>query len=576
MGLIAVDKLNRKVLGYLCRNNDVLAYCCSTCDIEFKQSNDLEAHMDHHELKSDIPSDPLEIIVVTPGVEDIVSHNGERNDANDVEIDGEDANADNDDDAQPNEENPNFNLDTSLDNSNTSSDIDETIMPNDTAQHTDLKRCSVSLIRCDELAKAMEALGPPVMESNDDESEQEEDDRNVREISPEEYDSDISELIRPQKFECNKCTASYSSDRRLQCHIQRVHPNHVCVMCGEIFKASIHLVSHQRKHQALAKELVFPCNICGDNVTDVKKHMDMHRARNDKISASNGLVLKAVNGKRPAPKRQQRLAKLARLSVESDKGGKIGGKPMVKIEKSCPILVGANGKIGDDAIGAPKKAPKLSSTPFKVASKFKIEANSTTAATTTPQILSNDNGSSMSRNKFCPICNMKFTKRARLIQHIKIHNGNYVECALCPNKILKKNYMPVHMKKYHNSEVHNTDVSLNGNGQSDPILVANRADDTNGSMISTNQSIQSDLFIDNSVYTEYLHDDNSQITEYDYLEVTDDNMHESMHVEQAILSAINTDDNASSDNFPENIASPTTDSMRLAMESSLLCNFRMN
>lgn len=132
------------------------------------------------------------------------------------------------------------------------------------------------------------------------------------------------------------------------------------------------------------------------------------------------------------------------------------------------------------------------------------------------------------------------------------------------------------MKKYHNSEVHNTDVSLNGNGQSDPILVANRADDTNGSMISTNQSIQSDLFIDNSVYTEYLHDDNSQITEYDYLEVTDDNMHESMHVEQAILSAINTDDNASSDNFPENIASPTTDSMRLAMESSLLCNFRMN
>lgn len=590
MGLIAVDKLNRKVLGYLCRNNDVLAYCCSTCDIEFKRSNDLEAHMDQHEAKpSNLSETDTQIVGNSPCVEDTVINEDkdDRNVATEVEIDGKDINAVNDDIAVQSEENPNFSLDTSSESSNVASGIDKrpktmptqvllptqtptpTPMLNSATQHMDLKGCSVTLVRCDELAKAMEALQSAKMKRIDDsfveEEEEENDDQNVGAISPEQYDSDLSELIRPQKFDCNKCTASYSSDRRLQCHIQRVHPNHVCVMCGEIFKASIHLLSHQRKHQALAKELVFPCNVCGDNVSDVKKHMDMHRARNDKVSANNGLVLKTVNGKRPGPKRQLELAKVAKLSVESDRSGKIGGKSMIKTEKISPnsSLVATNDRSNDTS--------KKPITYPAAAKKIKSEGNPTitpSVSTATPQSIPNGNGPTQ-RNKECPICNKKFTKRARLIQHVKIHNGDYVECELCPHKILKKNYMPVHMKKYHNTE-----TSSNATAPSDLMAVTSPVGDTNGSYISSHQSIPADLFNDD--YAEYLHDENSQITEYSsYLGIADDNMHESMHVEEAILSAINTDDNMSSNHFPQTIASQTSDSMRLAMESSLMCNFQM-
>lgn len=51
MGLIAVDKLNRKVLGYLCRNGNILLYCCVECDVEYEAANQLEAHMLKHELQ---------------------------------------------------------------------------------------------------------------------------------------------------------------------------------------------------------------------------------------------------------------------------------------------------------------------------------------------------------------------------------------------------------------------------------------------------------------------------------------------------------------------------------------------
>lgn len=49
MVLIAIDKHSRKILGYLCKNNQNVAYCCSECDVEFSVSIDLENHMVKHE-----------------------------------------------------------------------------------------------------------------------------------------------------------------------------------------------------------------------------------------------------------------------------------------------------------------------------------------------------------------------------------------------------------------------------------------------------------------------------------------------------------------------------------------------
>lgn len=49
MVLIAIDKHKRKILGYLCKNDDTVTYCCSECDFEFTSSSNLEEHMVKHE-----------------------------------------------------------------------------------------------------------------------------------------------------------------------------------------------------------------------------------------------------------------------------------------------------------------------------------------------------------------------------------------------------------------------------------------------------------------------------------------------------------------------------------------------
>lgn len=57
MVLIAIDKHSRKILGYLCRNDQNVAYCCSECDVEFTTAQALEEHMSIHEtLVSSTPN----------------------------------------------------------------------------------------------------------------------------------------------------------------------------------------------------------------------------------------------------------------------------------------------------------------------------------------------------------------------------------------------------------------------------------------------------------------------------------------------------------------------------------------
>lgn len=52
MVLIAIDKYSRKILGYLCKNDQTVAYCCSECEVEFTEAIALEVHMVTHEQKS--------------------------------------------------------------------------------------------------------------------------------------------------------------------------------------------------------------------------------------------------------------------------------------------------------------------------------------------------------------------------------------------------------------------------------------------------------------------------------------------------------------------------------------------
>lgn len=54
MVLIAIDKHSRRILGYLCKNDQTITYCCSECDVEFLEAFALEAHMITHEQKSNV------------------------------------------------------------------------------------------------------------------------------------------------------------------------------------------------------------------------------------------------------------------------------------------------------------------------------------------------------------------------------------------------------------------------------------------------------------------------------------------------------------------------------------------
>lgn len=58
MVLIAIDKHSRKILGYLCKNDQTVAYCCSDCDVEFTKAIELEHHMVSHER---LPSERVPI-----------------------------------------------------------------------------------------------------------------------------------------------------------------------------------------------------------------------------------------------------------------------------------------------------------------------------------------------------------------------------------------------------------------------------------------------------------------------------------------------------------------------------------
>lgn len=126
MVLIAVDKLNRKVLGYLCRNGSIFTYCCVECDVEFEAANQLETHMLKHELR---PQEE-EREEIEHQQQQILS--------------------------PPNDDLPNENAGIEADTTNETSEIDNIPLTQEEIENRlrseyDLKPCSISLFRfeCD-------------------------------------------------------------------------------------------------------------------------------------------------------------------------------------------------------------------------------------------------------------------------------------------------------------------------------------------------------------------------------------------------------------------------------------------
>lgn len=61
-------------------------------------------------------------------------------------------------------------------------------------------------------------------------------------------------------------------------------PPAVCVLCGRKFHSIIAMEHHQKTHiQSNKDSPVFPCNVCGKNVKNLKKHLRQHKTKKDDV-----------------------------------------------------------------------------------------------------------------------------------------------------------------------------------------------------------------------------------------------------------------------------------------------------
>lgn len=83
----------------------------------------------------------------------------------------------------------------------------------------------------------------------------------------------------------------------------------VCFLCGEQFASGIQLTQHQKTHFAstISQAPVFPCNVCGKKVKNLKVHLRLHekeQQQQSQESSTNGKVVKR-RGKQSKPNESQ-------------------------------------------------------------------------------------------------------------------------------------------------------------------------------------------------------------------------------------------------------------------------------
>lgn len=98
MVFIAIDKYSRKILGYLCKNDETVAYCCSECDFEFASSSNLEEHMLKHEKPLNNDNQ-----IVAENVEEAIGQKNDQHEA--IDQNNHEEEIVQNDNEQPNDEN---------------------------------------------------------------------------------------------------------------------------------------------------------------------------------------------------------------------------------------------------------------------------------------------------------------------------------------------------------------------------------------------------------------------------------------------------------------------------------------
>lgn len=428
MVFYAIDKRNRKILGYLCKNNDILAYICGECDIEYDSSRDLEMHMLEHEPKKKI-------------------------DASQMQIDGEEILAENNSAAIDEEERENVPEDDNL------------------LQRIQLTECSVRLFRFDEEAinKSISAIKLKYNEINSMDNNSNDDDD---ETSMSESDSpkkmlngsvkkarDSSKIIH--KFKCASCSASFPNDNRLKRHMNIAHVNFVCYLCGSKFKTNSELNAHQQSHQDRSISPVFPCAICGKNVKNLKKHLREHKqGQQQELLISEFVDVNAViedelepNSTDSHPEQNSDVP----LEVNSTGPHEFTDVPFEANQNAQEIdgIIGSDTSIDSQMLSSTSlmyhvNGSRLStSTINPSAIECELEKiNEVTNKHETKNATIND---AIDEIYSCTVCPKQFSSHMLLTQHMDEHDPPKSECIVCGKRLTVK-YIPTHIKKYHSEQ----------------------------------------------------------------------------------------------------------------------------
>lgn len=241
--------------------------------------------------------------------------------------------------------------------------------------------------------------------------------------------------------------------------------NHPCFLCGNIFTSSLFLEQHQKTHLESTTStpvFVFPCNICGKSVKNMKMHLRQHK---NEHKTNN--VQKAIKGEMSILSYKVASCKVEEASSSTDAVLNLNFKEpengvtsnedenpnslsnesqdvLLTHEDTYPTRVDDSLQNNDELLEINENIPTQS------VGEGENQLNGQSEMTERKQDVASEEiiEPTVGEETFnCAICAKILTSEVRLVKHLALHE-NKVRCEIC-TKLVGSSYKKIHMKKYH-------------------------------------------------------------------------------------------------------------------------------